>query len=229
MIITIDGPAASGKSTTARMLARRLGLEYVDTGAMYRAATWRAMKLAAEGEIDLDDPDQVARATAEAEIRYVSVAGGKRIVCDGEDVTREIRTPEVTENIWRVADEPKARRALIQQQRRLAEGRDIVAEGRDQGTEVFPGAELKFYLDASAAVRAGRRCKEMQEAGLPVSEDETRRQIQTRDRQDSTRPMGALRRADDMIVIDNSALTPEQTVARILEAIAQRRPEVLER
>jgi len=111
LIITIDGPPASGKSTAARRLAARLGFEYLDTGAMYRAATWRAMHLG----IDMDDPRQLVPAAAEAEIRFVESDAGRRVLCDGHDVTREIRTTEVTENIYRIADQPEARRALIRQ------------------------------------------------------------------------------------------------------------------
>jgi len=223
LIITIDGPPASGKSTAARRLAEALGFEYVDTGAMYRAATWRAMRLG----IDMDDPEEVARAAAEADIRFVDSEKGRRVICDGQNVTQAIRSSEVTANIFRVADQPAARRALIRQQRNMARGRNVVAEGRDQGTVVFPDAGIKFYLQASLEERTCRRREDLAAAGEDVPEDVVRRRLRARDRQDGTRPMGALRRTHDMIVIDNTGLTSDETLARMTDVIAERFPELL--
>jgi len=219
LVITIDGPAAAGKSTVARMLACRLGFDYLDTGAMYRAATWKAL----QSGIDLDDPQKIAEVAAAARIEFVGHGEQRRVICDGEDVTEQIRTPQVTENVFRVADEPAARQALIAQQRRIAEKNDLVTEGRDQGSEVFPDATAKFYLDASLQQRARRRWKDLRAAGNKISLPQVRQQMACRDSQDNARPMGALRRTEDMILIDSTNLSAEQVVERMLHILKQRR------
>jgi cytidylate kinase len=231
LIVTIDGPAAAGKSTVARALAERLAFEYLDTGAMYRAATWKAMK---EG-VDLHDPAAVARVVAEAGIEIVRSGGTVRVLCDGQDVTTEIRTPQVTNNTCRVADLPAARRVLIEQQRRCSQGHNLVAEGRDQGTDVFPDADVKFYLDASLDARAARRLKDLRELGVAATPQQVRKQIAERDRLDRTRPVGSLRLAGDMIVIDSTDMTADEVVDEMALAVekasrrradnAQRAPE----
>ena len=177
MVITVDGPAAAGKSTVAQLLARRLGFRYLDTGAMYRAATWKALRAG----VEMDDPRQVAGVAERARIELVPGGDGLRVICDGEDVTQAIRTAEVTESIYHVADEPAARSPLIMQQRLLGRRFDLVAEGRDQGTEVFPEAEVKFYLDASLEVRARRRLLEMAMADCPPTPQEVKQQVARRD------------------------------------------------
>jgi cytidylate kinase len=163
LVITVDGPAAAGKSTVARALARRLGFQYLDTGAMYRAAT---------------------------------------------------------QDIYRLADQPAVRQILIEQQRALARGRDVVAEGRDQGTEVFPDAAVKFYLDASLEVRARRRLKDM---GGTATLEEVKEQVAERDARDRSRPMGALRQVEDMVCIDSTQMSVEAVVETMLEEIGRRR------
>jgi cytidylate kinase len=216
LIITIDGPAAAGKSTVARALAARLGCEYLDTGAMYRAATWKVLS---EG-VALEDDCAVRRASAEADIEFRHDAGVTRVLCDGRDVTAEIRTPEVTANIYRVADLPAARAVLIERQRRHAGDRGLVTEGRDQGTEVFPEADVKFYLDASLEVRAARRMADLAKQGTDVAEREVLKQVSERDAQDRARPVGSLRRSDDMIVIDSTCLSAEEVVSKMVEFVA---------
>ncbi len=211
MIVTIDGPAAAGKSTVARRLARELGFHYLDTGATYRAVTWKALQ---QG-IDFDNPDQLVQLANNTSIQFVKQDGDQRVVCDGVDVTDEIRTPDVTKNIHYLADEPEVRNALSRIQRDFAEGRNVVTEGRDQGTEVFPDAEVKFYLDASAETRARRRLRDMEAKNVDTNLEETLAAIRKRDQQDQNRRMGGLRRDDDMIVIDSTNLTVEEVVAKM--------------
>jgi len=223
LVITIDGPAGAGKSTVARKLAERLGVDYLDTGAMYRAATWRLLQVSE----DNCDPEEVARIVAEADIRFAGEGQQKRVMCDGRDVTDAIRTPRVTKNIYRVADEPAARRPLIEAQREIAARRDLVTEGRDQGTDVFPDADVKFYLDASRKERAARRLQDLQDAGHDVTLEEMVQQLEQRDNEDNSRPVGALRKQKDMDVVDSTGLTVEQTVDRMMDIIARKCPEAV--
>jgi cytidylate kinase len=215
LIVTIDGPAAAGKSTVAKALAERLRFEYLDTGAMYRAATWKAM----EEDIDLHDVAAVARVVAEAVIEIRWSGGAFRVLCDGQDVTSAIRTPQVTENICRVADLPAARRVLIEQQREFSQGHDLVAEGRDQGTDVFPDADVKFYLCASLDARSARRLNDLRKLGVPTGLEQVRKEIAERDRLDKSRPVGSLRLTGDMIVIDSTDMTPDDVVNEMAAAV----------
>ena len=217
MVITVDGPAAAGKSTVARALAKRLGFRYLDTGAMYRAATWKAL---AAG-VDVQDPDALAAAVAGSRIELLPAPAGTRVLCDGRDVTAEIRSPQVTQNIYRLADQPAVRKILIEQQRAFARERDLVAEGRDQGTEVFPDAAVKFFLDASPQERARRRLKDMGQSGLTLGE--VLEQVAERDTRDRSRPMGALRQVQDMVRIDSTDMSVDQVVEAMLEQIERRR------
>jgi len=223
LIITIDGPAGAGKSTAARALARCLGFDYLDTGAFYRAATWRAMHLG----VELNDPAAIARVAREARIELLQRGGGLRVLCDGCDITAAIRSPEVTASVWRVADQPAARRALIEQQRRFARGRNVVTEGRDQGTEVWPDAAVKFYLDAAPEERVRRRLKDLRALGIDAEPDQVRADLEERDRLDRSRPVGRLRCTEDMAVIDSTHLSPEQVVARMVQEVRRREPDAL--
>jgi len=212
MIITIDGPAGSGKSTAARRLAASLGIAFLDTGATYRAATLRALR---EG-VNLADETALAACTARADIELRLEGGELRVMLDGRDVSREIRTAEVTDNSHYVAGSPTVRDVLVALQRRI--GRrlgDFVTEGRDQGSVVFPDADLKFYLDASPEVRARRRTDEMQAAGERADYAQVLEAIRTRDRRDSTRPVAPLVRPKGAAVIDTSRLTIDETVAEL--------------
>jgi len=218
LIVTIDGPAAAGKSTVARALAEQLGFDYLDTGALYRAATWKALK---EG-VDLKDPAAVAQAARTARIEFVQRGEQRRVLCDGQDVTAQIRSPELTEQVRHVADDPVARRALIELQRRFGQGRNLVTEGRDQGTEVWPEAELKVYLDASPEVRARRRLKDLRESGTQMTLEEVCADIDRRDMLDRSRSVGGLRCASDMLVIDSTRLGVDQVVARLIKEVEHR-------
>ena len=204
IIITLDGPAAAGKSTVARLLARRLGLRFLDTGAMYRAVALKARRLG------LAAPKEIADLIARTAI---CVEEG-RVTCDGEDVTEAIRRPEVTAAVKPIADSPDCRAELVRKQREVAALGGLVTEGRDQGSVVFPDAAFKFYLDAALEVRAKRR---QAESGGDL--EELRRSIERRDAEDRARPVGALVRPEGSLGIDTSGLTVGEVVDRILAAI----------
>ncbi len=216
-MITVDGPAAAGKSTAARRLARKLGFRYLDTGAMYRAATWKALR---EG-VETADAERLREVVARTALE---LRPDGRVLCDGMDVTRQIRTPEVTENIFRLADRPGVRKVMRKKQRQFAEHHDVVAEGRDQGTEVFPDADLKFYLTASLEERVRRRTMDLRAAGENASEEDVRAQLARRDAKDRARPVGALRRTEEMILIDNTDLTADEVLRRMLAHVRRRTP-----
>ncbi len=182
MIVTIDGPAGAGKSTAARELARRLGFEYLDTGAMYRAVTLMCLRAG----VDLSDQDVVADLARRTRIDF----RGGRLFADGEDVSDEIRTLRVTEECRYVAANNVVRGLLVDLQREIAGRRDIVTEGRDQGTVAFPAAECKFFLTADPLKRAERRQKELEEAGETVDIEQLVAAIRERDERDRTREVG---------------------------------------
>ncbi len=214
MIVTIDGPAGSGKSTAARRLAERLGFDFLDTGAMYRAV---ALEVLARG-IDIDDVARVVQVAHTIEIEAL----GPVVRAGGRDVTSTIRTPEVTSAASKVAAIPQVRTELVRLQRQAAERRNVVSEGRDQGTVVFPLAECKFYLTADPNERARRRQLELAEQGETIAFEDLLRQILERDNRDRTRETAPLRPADDAIRIDTSHLTPDEMVVRLETLVRER-------
>ena len=203
-VVTIDGPAGGGKSTAAKNLAILLGFDYLDTGAMYRAAAMAAYRAG----VPLKEYRQVADLLKDHTI--LNVEG--RTFLDGTDVSDDIRTPLITSLTRHTADNPLVREQMVLLQRRAAEGRRIVTEGRDQGTEVFPDSPCKFYLTASPEVRAIRRMKQMQDKGESASYDEILSSIIKRDEGDMHRQVGPLRKPYDAHVIDSSTLSPQQVV-----------------
>lgn len=211
MIIAIDGPAASGKSTVAKALARHLGVRHLDTGAMYRAVAW----LALESGVPLDDAEGLAALAGinPIEFDYEGDASLATAVCiAGRDVTAAIRTPEVDAAVSPVAAVPAVREALVEQQRRLASAHDTVVEGRDIGTVVFPHAEVKVFLTASAEERARRRRIDLAAQGLDVEQAEVQARIERRDRYDSTREASPLEIAADADLLDTTGMSVEQVV-----------------
>ena len=214
MIITIDGPAGAGKSSVARALARRLGFRFLDTGAMYRAVALESLSAG----IDLDDKARVAEVARGLDIDAL----GPTVRANGRDVTAAIRAPEISGAASRVAANPGVRDAMVRLQRQAAAGRDIVTEGRDQGTVVFPHAECKFYLTADPDERARRRQRELEEQGERVPFDDLLAQILERDTRDKTRETAPLMAAEDALHIDTSRMSTDEMV-RCLETIIHRR------
>ena len=211
-IVAIDGPAGAGKSTVARRVAERLGYAFLDTGAMYRAATWRAITAG----IDLDDPVAAAESTRAMRLDLNDREGGLQVLVDGQDVSEAIRSPEVTRVTYRLDENPEVRAHLVMLQRAFAAKRPTVAEGRDMGTVVFPNAKCKIFLDASIEERTRRRAAELQAKGLEVDMDLLREEICVRDEKARTRAVAPLRRAGDAILVDTTDLTIDEVVEKIV-------------
>ncbi|HUV38738.1 MAG TPA: (d)CMP kinase [Planctomycetota bacterium] len=217
-IITIDGPAGSGKTTAARGLARRLGVKYFSSGALYRAIAWLGMRHG----IDLDDTDTVLERLRSSRIALVEADGRERVCVDGEDVTDALSRNTISLEVHRVADPPAIRAEVGRLAHELNAGRSFVTEGRDQGTEVFPEATVKFYLDARPEVRAERRRRELESRGERVPAAKLLDEILERDRRDRERKVGALRMADDAVRVDNSDLDCDETVERLYDICTSR-------
>ncbi len=214
-IIAIDGPAASGKSTVGRLLAKELDYRFLDTGAMYRALTVACMR---DG-IDWADSGAVIACCRAAKITLVPGPQADRVLLDGEDVTHRVREPEVTARIHRLADQAAVRQLMVVKQREVAHAAPTVAVGRDMGTIVFQDARFKFYLDASEEVRATRRRAELEAAGESVDRQAMIEAIRRRDMQDMGRAIAPLKVADNAEVVDTSQLTIPQVVALLAEKI----------
>ncbi|MDO7786485.1 (d)CMP kinase [Desulforamulus aquiferis] len=212
--IAIDGPAGAGKSTVARMVAQKLGLLYIDTGAMYRAITLKALR---EG-IRTDNPAALTELAGRTNVELV--AGSKQqVIMDGEDVTEAVRYPEVCLNVSKIAQISGVRAILVEQQRRLAEKSGVVMDGRDIGTVVLPRANYKFFLTASPEERARRRASELATKGYTIDIEKLTREIQERDYTDSHRAVSPLVPAADAIVIDSSGLGIESVVNMMIDLV----------
>ncbi len=215
-VIAIDGPAGSGKSTIAVELARRLGRLHVNTGAMYRAFTVKVLRAG----LPIEKRDEIVRLLNESTVELrPDESGGVRVLLDGEDVTREIGTPEVSRLVSPVSLMPEVRTLMVREQRRLARDCDVVAEGRDVTTVVYPDARYKFYLDASLDERARRRLEEFRSRSEAATLDEVKRELAERDHRDSTRELSPLTRAEDAVVVDTTSMTPDEVVNHLLNLI----------
>ncbi|MFA6666478.1 MAG: (d)CMP kinase [Armatimonadota bacterium] len=215
--IAIDGPAGAGKTTIARRVSHILGLKYVDTGAMYRAVAWKMLKAG----IPLSNEDSIIDMVRNTEIDFAE-GDGSKIFVDGKDVSREIRTPEVTRLSSPVSAIPGVRRLLVARQRELAGCGGVVMEGRDIGSVVLPDAQVKIFLTASANERAMRRYKEMKAAGMDVNLNSLRRDIEERDHRDSTRADSPLVKASGAVEVNTDNLSIEEVVERILNISSER-------
>ncbi|MDD5449573.1 MAG: (d)CMP kinase [Candidatus Omnitrophica bacterium] len=216
IIIAIDGPAGSGKSTVSKLVAKELGLLYLDTGAMYRALTLKAMR----ENVDLEDGEALTLMTEKTLIRLDTMPDAEtKVFLDGSDVTFEIRTPEVTDNIKYIARVPGVRRSMVKIQRETAAKKGAVLEGRDTTTVVFPDAQYKFYLDADLKERAARRFKELRSLGIETALSDVEKDAKKRDISDETRKVGALKRAKDAVYIDTTSMSIDEVVKKILAEI----------
>lgn len=210
--IAIDGPAGAGKSTMAKALAKELNAMYLDTGAMYRAFGLFMLRKGA-----VDDPDVVAQCVGDVDITVRFVDGAQRLYLSGEDVTGLIREPEVSMAASTVSAVPQVRERMVALQRKIAEGQNVVMDGRDIGTKVLPNATLKIFLTASAEERARRRCKELAEKGMPEPYDKVLEEMIRRDYQDTHRAASPLEPAEDSVHVDSSDLSLDETVALMKE------------
>lgn len=216
MIVAIDGPAASGKSTVAKRLAKHLNFKYLDTGALYRALTLKAI----ESQVDLQDESALSQLMDNTSLELQSVRGDEvKVLLDGRDVSKEIRQPFVTNLIHHIACSPSVRKKMVQLQRKIARGGNTVAEGRDVGTIVFPNADKKFYLDADVQERAKRRLTEVKQNDNKITVEQIAAELNQRDYKDIKRAVSPLKRANDAIYIDTTNLTVEEVVKTLLEEL----------
>jgi cytidylate kinase len=214
-VIAIDGPAGSGKSTTARLVAKKLGMNYVDSGALYRAVTLQFL----EGNVKFSDEAAVNNVLGKSHLELQFTENGNLIFLDGKDVTKEIRSREVTANVSAVSELPQVREVVTKKLRQIAQQNAIVLEGRDIGTVVFPDAEVKIYMEASIAERARRRYHELKATGAEADLEAIQQDILRRDQHDSQRHLAPLSRAHDAIVLNNTDLSIEESADFIVRKI----------
>ncbi len=216
IIIAIDGPAGSGKSTAAKNIAQNLGFIYLDTGAMYRAITFLALRNGIA-----ENTSAIIELTRKINLKLRFENGVTRVFVDDEEVTEQIRSAEVNAKVSDISKIPEVRTELVKIQKKLGDEGNIVAEGRDVTTVVFPNADLKVFLTATIDVRTRRRLKEFQDKNFQITYDEVKENLEKRDKIDSGREVSPLRKAEDAIEFDNSALTPEQDFDYLLEKIKE--------
>jgi len=216
-IVTIDGPAASGKSTAAYLLSKRLGFVYLDTGAMYRALTWKAL----QNLIDFENQELLSKMAENTKIDIFprEDTPGAMVFVDGKDVSNFLRTPQINRWVSVLSRVRGVRSAMTKLQREIAKEKSVVAEGRDMGTVVFPWADVKIFLTASLKERAKRRWKELQEKGVNCSIEEIKKELELRDKIDSEREIAPLKKAEDAFVVDNTNLDICQTLERLLNIV----------
>lgn len=217
--IAIDGPAGAGKSSIAKEAARRLGFIYVDTGALYRTVALNAIR----NNVSLNDPAAIAQTLSNAKISLAFADGTQRVMLNGEDVSEQIRTPDVSAGASKVSAVPAVRQYLFDLQKNLAAENDCLMDGRDIGTVVLPNAQLKVFLTASPEERARRRWNQMKEAGTEADYDEILKDVNQRDYQDTHREIAPLKQADDAVLLDTTHMNFEEVVAELLRLTEERR------
>ena len=220
IVIAIDGPAASGKSTTARLVARRLGYLHIDTGAMYRAVTLRVL----EEKLPLEDVERIGALAEKTQLKLEKGDNGLRVFVDGREVTQQVRSAQVTRSVSTVSSYQRVRNVLVREQRRMADGGGVVLEGRDIGTVVLPNADLKIFMIANVPQRVERRRKDLEIAGVDIDSVTLEQEIRERDRLDSTREASPLRKASDAIEVDTSGMSVEEQV----DFVVARAKEIIE-
>ncbi len=213
--IAIDGPAGAGKSSVAKVLAKRLNCIYLDTGAMYRAVTWLAM----QQQVDVTDLMGIARLLETLQLEFKEEQGVQHLYCNGTDVTEAIRSPQVSANVSAVAMIPLVRETLVAQQQHIAANCDVLMDGRDIGTTVLPDAQYKFFLTASLEERARRRYLELKEKGVDANMEQIKADIALRDQKDSQREVSPLVQAPDAELIDTSNLSFDEVVEKLFDKI----------
>ncbi|MYL48448.1 (d)CMP kinase [Halobacillus litoralis] len=218
MTIAIDGPAAAGKSTVAKKVAEKLSFIYVDTGAMYRALTWKALKHG----VSLEDEAGLARLLSQSDLNLVQSEEGQRVILDQRDVSEEIRTAEVTNQVSIVAKHKNVREEMVQRQQELVKDKGVVMDGRDIGTHVLPDAEVKIFMIASVEERAERRHKENLDKGFPSDLKQLKEEIRKRDEIDSNREIAPLVKAEDAIEIDTTSMNIDEVVEGILNIVNEK-------
>jgi CMP/dCMP kinase len=216
--IAIDGPAAAGKSTVAKIIAQKLSYIYVDTGAMYRSLTWKALR---EG-VELENPDKLFELLKKTDITLVNEANKQKVLVDGIDVTEDIRKPDVTRNVSIVSKHKSVRNEMVRRQQELGKNGGVVMDGRDIGTHVMPGAEVKIFLLASVDERAIRRHRENIEKGIESDLEQIKKEIAERDKLDTERKIAPLKKADDAIEIDTTSLSVKEVADKILAIVHER-------
>jgi cytidylate kinase len=218
LTIAIDGPSGAGKSTVGKSLARRLGYIYIETGAMYRAVALKAK----EKSIVPEDEKGLSRLASSLQIIFVTKGEGTHVLCDGEDVTEAIRSPEISRRASDISMRKVVREALVEKQREMGRGGGVVLEGRDIGTVVFPDADVKFYLDAETEERGRRRFKELIDKGIKVNYIETLEEVVKRDHNDMSRDLSPLKKADDALFIDSTHRSVEEIVKEMVRIVKLR-------
>lgn len=214
-VVTVDGPSGAGKGTLCMLLAKKLGFHLLDSGAIYRVLALAAI----HHGVDLESEDALVPLATHLDVQFVAEGELVKVILEGEDVSRELRKEETGMAASKVAALPRVREALLRRQRAFAEGQGLVADGRDMGTVVFPQAEVKIFLDASAEERANRRLKQLQGKGLDVKFDDLLSEIQERDDRDRNRPVAPLRPAEDALLLDSTAMSIDEVVEKALQYI----------
>ena len=217
MIVAVDGPAGSGKGTVTKRIEEELGFLNLDTGATYRCVALQTLRKG----IKIENEDAIIKIANDIDIKIDNTGDKDIILLNGEDVSKEIRTKEVTEIVSQVSSIIPVREKMVEVQRNLAKGKNVIVEGRDIGTVVFPNADIKIYLDASEEIRAKRRYKENKQSGINTTYEEVLENVKLRDYNDKNKKVGALKKAEDAVVIDSSKMTIDEVVEKIKKLIKQ--------